>query len=43
MATLRGQYAITLEDGIAPKAASPKVSARTKDLKVLAPAWPVMK
>jgi hypothetical protein len=43
MATLRGQYAITLEDGIAPKAASPKVSARTKDLKVLAPAWPAVK
>ena len=43
MATLRGQYAITLEDGIAPKAASPKVTARTKDLKVLAPAWPAVK
>ena len=43
MATLRGQYAITLEDGIAPKAASPKVTARTKDLKVLAPAWPADK
>jgi hypothetical protein len=43
MATLRGQYAITLEDGIAPKAASPKVTARSKDLKVLAPAWPAVK
>ena len=43
LATLRGQYAITLEDGIAPKAASPKVTARDKDLKVLAPAWPVLK
>ena len=43
LATLRGQYAIYLEDGITPKAASPKVSARTKDLKVLAPAWPAIK
>jgi len=43
MATLRGQYAITLEDGIAPKAASPKVTARAKDLKILAPAWPAVK
>jgi hypothetical protein len=43
MATLRGQYAITLEDAFAPKAASPKVTARTKDLKVLAPAWPPVK
>ncbi len=43
LATLRGQYAIYLEDGIAPKAASPKVSARTRDLKVLTPAWPVLK
>ena len=43
MATLRGQYAITLEDGIAPRAASPKVSTRTRDLKILAPAWPVVK
>ena len=43
MATIRGQYAITLEDGFAPKAASPKVTARTKDLKVLAPAWPAAK
>ena len=43
MATLRGQYAIHLEDGLAPRAASPKVSARTKGLKVLAPAWPADK
>lgn len=43
MATIRGQYAITLEDGLAPKAASPTVTARDKDLKVLAPAWPVYK
>ena len=43
MATLRGQYAITLEDGISPKAASPRVTARTKGLKVLAPAWPAVK
>lgn len=43
MATLRGQYAITLEDGIAAKAASPRVTARTKELKVLAPAWPAVK
>ena len=43
MATLRGQYAITLEDSIAAKAASPKVTARTKDLKVVAPAWPALK
>lgn len=39
MATLRGQYAITLEDGFSPKAPSPKVTARNKDLKVLAPTW----
>ena len=39
MATIRGQYAITLEDGLAPKAASPRVTARNRDLKVLAPAW----
>ncbi len=43
MATLRGQYAIYLEDGLAPKAAAPKVRARTKDMKVLAPAWPAIK
>jgi hypothetical protein len=43
LATLRGQYAIHLEDGLAPKAASPKVSARTKGFKVLAPAWPADK
>lgn len=43
LATLRGQYAITLEDGVAPRAASPKVSTRTKDLKVLAAAWPAVK
>ena len=43
MATLRGQYAISLEDGIAPRAASPKVTARTRDLKVFAPAWPAIK
>ncbi|MEO6223042.1 MAG: hypothetical protein ABIP90_07310 [Vicinamibacterales bacterium] len=43
MATLRGQYAIYLEDGVAPKAASPKVSARTKDVRVLAAAWPAIK
>lgn len=43
MATIRGQYAITLEDGIAPKAASPKVTSRNKDLKILAPAWPAVK
>jgi len=43
MATIRGQYAITLEDGIVPKAASPRVTARTKDLKILAPSWPAIK
>jgi hypothetical protein len=43
MATLRAQYAITLEDGISPKAASPRVTARSKDLKILAPAWPAEK
>ena len=39
MATLRGQYAITLEDGLPAKAPSPKVTAKNKDLKILAPAW----
>ncbi|HUR20525.1 MAG TPA: hypothetical protein VMZ90_06940 [Vicinamibacterales bacterium] len=39
MATLRAQYAITLEDGFTLKAASPRVTARTRDLKILAPAW----
>lgn len=43
MATLRGQYAITLEDGIAPKSATPRVSARARGLKVLVPAWPAVK
>ena len=43
MATLRGQYAITVEDGFTPKAASPRVIARTNDLKILAPAWPAEK
>jgi hypothetical protein len=43
MATIRGQYAITLEDGVAAKAASPRVTARNKDLKILAPAWPAEK
>lgn len=43
MATLKGQYAITFDDGLSPKAASPKVTARTRDLKVLAPRWPAIK
>jgi len=40
MATLRGQYAISFEDAFVPGTASPKVTVRTKGLKVLAPAWP---
>ena len=43
MATIRGQYAITLEDGVTAKAASPRVTARNKDLKILAPSWPAAK
>jgi hypothetical protein len=43
MTTLKGQYAITFDDGLSPKAASPKVSARAKDTKVLAPRWPAIK
>jgi hypothetical protein len=43
MATLKGQYAVYLEDGLAPKAASPKVRAQARDLKILAPAWPALK
>jgi hypothetical protein len=43
MATLRAQYAITLEDGLPRGSASPKVTVRTKGLKVLAPAWPVVR
>lgn len=40
MATLKGQYAIYLEDGVAAKAASPKVKVQGKDMKVLVPSWP---
>lgn len=43
LATLRAQYAISLEDGLPRRAASPKVSVRTKGLKVLAPAWPAQR
>lgn len=39
MTTLRGQYAITFDDGLPPRAASPRVTVTTKGLKVLAPAW----
>lgn len=40
LATLRGQYAIAFEDAFVPGTASPKVTVRTKGLKVLASAWP---
>ena len=40
MATLRGQYAISFEDAFIAGTASPKVTMRTKGLKVLAPGWP---
>ena len=43
MATLKAQYAVYLEDGVAPKAASPKVKAQSKDMKVLVPAWPAIR
>jgi hypothetical protein len=43
MATLRGQYAIRLEDGLAPRAASPRVTVTGKGMKVLAPAWPAVR
>jgi len=43
LATLRGQYAITLEDGLPPRAASPRVKVSTKGTKILAPSWPAEK
>jgi hypothetical protein len=39
MATLKGQFTVTLEEGLPPKAPSIKVTSRNKDLKVLAPNW----
>ena len=39
MATLRGQFAVTTEEGVPAKGPSPKVTSKNKDLKVLAPAW----
>lgn len=43
MATLKGQYAVFLEDGVAPRAASPRVKTQDRNLKVLAPAWPAQR
>jgi hypothetical protein len=39
MATLRAQYAVTLEEGLPAKVTSLKVTSRNKDLKILAPNW----
>jgi hypothetical protein len=39
MATLRGQFAVTIDEGAPAKGPAPKVTSRNKELKVLAPSW----